>query len=153
MGAANLFLVVFYPSRPSTDIRRVLAAFSVVQILLVVSLADVLLTSYFRWDPSGRTLSDEIRRSGIPSRGLLVRSMSRGQRYSLSFYLHDEVTDWDVEHPREGYILLGGRYCRDAMGPGLTCREIPFDQEKTGFFLYRIKLQSSGSLPRSGEPQ
>jgi 4-amino-4-deoxy-L-arabinose transferase-like glycosyltransferase len=153
MGAANLFLAVFYPSRPSTDIRRVLAAFSVVQILLVVSLADVLLTSYFRWDPSGRTLSDEIRRSGIPSRGLLVRSMSRGQRYSLSFYLHDEVTDWDVEHPREGYILLGGRYCRDAMGPGLTCREIPFDQEKTGFFLYRIKLQSSGSLPRSGEPQ
>lgn len=153
MGAANLFLAIFCPSRPSTDIRRAFAACSVVPILIFVSLADVLLTSYFRWDPSGRTLSEEIRRNGIPSLGLLVRSMSRGQRYSLSFYLHDEVTDWDVDHPKEGYILLGGRYCRDAMGPGLTCREIPFNQEKTGFFLYRIEPQSPGGLPRSGEAQ
>ncbi len=153
MGAANLLLAIFYPSRPSTVIRRFLAASSVVPILIVVSLADVLLASYFRWDPSGRTLSEELRRSGIPESGLMVRSMSRGQRYSLSFYLHNEVTDWDVEHPRDGYILLEGRYCRDAMGPGLACTEIPFNLEKTGFFLYRIELQSSGGLPRSGEAQ
>ena len=153
MGAANLLLAIFYPARSSTGIRNVLAASSVVPILLVVSLFDLLLTSYFHWDPSGRTLSEELRRSGIPSRGLLVRSMSRGQRYSLSYYLHDEVTDWDVEHPKEGYVLLGGRYCREVMGPGLTCREIPFNLEKTGFFLYRIELQSSDSLPRGGEAQ
>jgi 4-amino-4-deoxy-L-arabinose transferase-like glycosyltransferase len=153
MGAANLLLAIFYPSRHSTDIRSVLAASSVVPILIVVSLGDVLMASYFRWDPSGRTISEEIRRSGIPWPGLMVRSMSRGQRYSLSFYLHDEVTEWDVEHPREGYILLGGRYCRDSMGPGLACTEIPFNLEKTGFFLYRIELQSSGSLPRSGKAQ
>jgi 4-amino-4-deoxy-L-arabinose transferase-like glycosyltransferase len=153
MGAANLFLAIFYPARSSTGIRNVFAASSVVPILLVVSLVDVLLTSYFHWDPSGRTLSEELRRSGIPSRGLLVRSMSRGQRYSLSYYLHDEVADWEVEHPKEGYVLLEGRYCRELMGPGLTCREIPFNLEKTGFFLYRIELQSSDGLSRSGEAE
>jgi len=152
MGAANIFLGIFYPAYSATDLRKLLAASAVVPILLAASLTDVLLSSYFRWDPSGRTLSEEIRRIGIPSPELLVRAMSRGQRYSLSFYLHHEVTEWDAEHPREGYLLLGAKYCRGMIGSDLTCEEIPFNLEKTGFFLYRIERRSSDSLPRSGHP-
>jgi len=152
MGAANIFLGIFYPSWSATDLRKLIAASAVVPILLAASLTDVLLSSYFRWDPSGRTLSEEIRRIGIPSPELLVRAMSRGQRYSLNFYLHHEVTEWDAEHPREGYLLLGAKYCRGMIGSDLTCEEIPFNLEKTGFFLYRIERRSSDSLPRSGHP-
>jgi 4-amino-4-deoxy-L-arabinose transferase-like glycosyltransferase len=152
MGAANIFLGIFYPSSSATDFRKLLAASSVVPILLAVSLTDSLLSSYFRWDPSGRSLSGEIRRIGIPSQGLLVRTMSRGQRYSLSFYLHNEVTEWEAEHPRTGYLLSGGQYCRGIMGSDLTCKEIPFNLEKTGFFLYRIERQSQDSLPVGGQP-
>ncbi len=152
MGAANIFLGIFYPLYPATGLRKLLAASSVVAILLAVSMADGLLSSYFRWDPSGRSLSEEIRRSGIPSQELLAMVMSRGQRYSLSFYLHQEVTEWDAEHPHEGYILSGGKYCSGMMGLGLMCEEIPFNLEKTGFFLYRIQRRSSDSHPRSGQP-
>ncbi len=152
MGAANIFLGLFYPSCSETDLRKLLAASSVVPILIAVSLTNGLLSSYFLWDPSGRSLSEEIRRNGIPSQELLARAMSRGQRYSLSFYLHHEVTEWDAEHPREGYLLLGARYCRGMIGSDLTCKEIPFNLEKTGFFLYRIERRSSGGLPNSGQP-
>jgi len=152
IGATNIILGVFYPFGSATSLRRLLAASSVVPILLAVSMADGLLSSYFPWDPSGRSLSEEIRRSGIPSHELLARVMSRGQRYSLSFYLHQEVTEWDAEHPHEGYILSGGKYCRGMMRSGLMCEEIPFNLEKTGFFLYRIQRRSSDSLRRSGQP-
>jgi 4-amino-4-deoxy-L-arabinose transferase-like glycosyltransferase len=152
MGAANIFLGIFYPSCSATDLRRLLAASSVVPILLAVSLTDGLLSSYFPWDPSGRSLSEEIRRNGIPSQELRAGVMSRGQRYSLSFYLHNEVTEWESEHPREGYLLLGGKYCKGIMGSDLTCEEIPFNLEKTGFFLYRIERRSSSELRRSGQP-
>ena len=152
MGAANIFLGIFYPSPAATELRKFLAASGVIPILLGVSLADDLLSSYFRWDPSGRSLSEEIRRSGIPSQELLVRAMGRGQRYSLSFYLHNEVTDWEAEHPREGYLLSGGKYCGGMIGSDLTCVEIPFNLEKTGFFLYRIERRSAGMLPDGRQP-
>lgn len=151
MGAANIFLGIFHPSGSTTDLRKLLAVSSVVPILLAVSLTDSLLSSYFRWDPSGRSLSEEIRHNGIPSQELLVRTMSRGQRYSLSFYIHEEVTEWEVEHPREGYLLSGGKYCRGIIGSDLTCEEIPFNLERTGFFLYRIERRSPSGIPNSGE--
>jgi 4-amino-4-deoxy-L-arabinose transferase-like glycosyltransferase len=152
MGLANVFLGIFYPSCSGTDLRKLLAASSVVLILLAVSLADGLLSSYFRWDPSGRSLSEEIRRNGIPSQELRARAMSRGLRYSLSFYVHNEVTEWEAEHPREGYLLSGGRYCRWIMGSDLTCEEIPFNLEKTGFFLYRVERRSADRSSHSGQP-
>jgi 4-amino-4-deoxy-L-arabinose transferase-like glycosyltransferase len=152
MGAANIFLGTFYPSPAATELRKFLAAFGVIAILLGVSLADDLLSSYFRWDPSGRSLSEEIRRSGIPSQELAVRAMGRGQRYSLSFYLHNEVTVWEAGHPREGYLLSGGKYCGGMIGSDLTCEEIPFNLEKTGFFLYRIERRSAATLPDGRQP-
>jgi len=152
MAAANICLGIFYPSWSATDLRKLLAASAVVPILLALSLTDVLLSSYFHWDPSGRTLSEEIRRIGIPSPELLVRGMSRGQRYSLNFYLHREVAEWDAEHPREGYLVLGAKYCRGVIESDLTCEEIPFNSQKTGFFLYRIERRSSSELRDRGHP-
>jgi len=152
MAVANILWGIFYPSDSATDLRKLLAASAILPILLAVSLTDALLSSYFRWDPSGRSISEEIRRIGIPSQELFVKVMSRGQRYSLSFYLHNEVTEWEAEHPREGYLLLGGKYCRGILASDLTCEEIPFNLEKTGFFLYRIERRSSGGLPRSRQP-
>jgi 4-amino-4-deoxy-L-arabinose transferase-like glycosyltransferase len=152
MGAANILMGIFYPSRSGTDLRKLLAACSVLPILLAVSLTDSLLSSYFLWDPTGRSLSEEIRRNGIPSHELFARVMSRGQRYSLSFYLHQEVREWAPEYPREGYLLSGSGYCRGVVGLDLTCHGIPFSLEKTGFFLYRIERRSSDGPPNSGQP-
>jgi 4-amino-4-deoxy-L-arabinose transferase-like glycosyltransferase len=152
MGLANVFLGIFCPSCSGNDLRKLLAASSAVPILLAVSLADGLLSSYSRWDPSGRSLSEEIRRNGIPSKELRARAMSRGLRYSLSFYLHDEVPEWEAVRPREGYLLSGSKYCGRLLGSDLTCEEIPFNLEKTGFFLYQIERRSSAGQPGSGQP-
>ena len=152
MGLANIFLGIFYPSCSGSDLQKLLAASSVVPILVAVSLTDGLLSSYFRWDPSGRSLSEEIRRQGIPSEELRARVMSRGQRYSLSFYLHNEVTESQAEHPREGYLLSGDKYCKGIVGADLRCEEIPFNLAKTGFFLYRIERRSSSGSPSSLQP-
>ena len=81
-----------------------------------------------------------------------MRAMGRGQRYSLSFYLHNEVTEWEADHPRKGYLLSGGKYCRGMIGADLTCEEIPFNLEKTGFFLYRIERRSPDTLPDRRQP-
>ena len=152
MGLANVFLGIFCPSSSGNDLRKLLAASSVVPVLFVVLLADGLLSSYFRWDPSGRSLSEEIRRNGIPSEELRARAMSRGLRYSLSFYAHSEVAEWEAQHPREGYLLSGSRYCSGLLGSDLTCEEIPFNLEKTGFFLYRIERRSPAGQAGSGQP-
>jgi 4-amino-4-deoxy-L-arabinose transferase-like glycosyltransferase len=152
IGAANILMGICYPSSSGNDLRKLLAASSVLPILLAVSLTDGLLSSYFRWDPSGRSLSEEIRGNGIPSHELFARAMSRGQRYSLSFYLHQEVREWAPEYPREGYLLSGSGYCGGVMGLDLTCHEIPFSLEKTGFFLYRIERRLSDSPSNSRQP-
>jgi 4-amino-4-deoxy-L-arabinose transferase-like glycosyltransferase len=148
MGVSNLILATLYPLRRDRGERRLFAVICVVPLLLGVSLMDRLFSSYFHWDPSGRTISQELLRRGIPTRDLAVRSMSRGQRYSLGFYLHHEIAEWDREHPREGYLLVGGRYCGMEVASDLTCREIPFDLGTTGFFLYRIERRSPPTLPR-----
>jgi len=144
IGLANVFLGIIYPSCSRTDLRKLLAASSVVPILLAVSLADGLLSSYFRWDPSGRSLSEEIRRNGIPSQELRARAMSRGLRYSLSFYVHNEVTEWEAEHPREGYLLSGGRYCRGIVGSDLTCEENPIQFGEDWFLSIPRRTAISG---------
>ena len=89
---------------------------------------------------------------GIPPEELFVRSMSRGQRYSLSFYVRHEVMEWQAEHPSEGYLLSGGAYCGGTLGTDLTCEKVPFNLEKTGFFLYRIERRLLSGLHGSGQP-
>ena len=153
MGACNFILAALYPLHRDSSERRLFAITCVVPLLLAVSMTDSLFSSYFRWDPSGRTISQELQRRGIPTMELAVRTMSRSQRYSLSFYLHQEIAEWDREHPREGYVLAGGRGCRTEVAPELTCSELPFDLGTTGFFLYRIERRSPPSLPRSRQPQ
>jgi hypothetical protein len=154
MAAANFILALLYPSQTESRKHPFLAATSVMPLLLAMSLMGGLLSSYFHWDPSGRTMSRELIRRAIPATNLAVANMSRGTRYSLSFYLRQEVADWDGEHPQEGYLLLGSQSCKRRVPPTLECEQVPFDSDLTGRFLYKISVaKSAGGLPRSGEAQ
>jgi 4-amino-4-deoxy-L-arabinose transferase-like glycosyltransferase len=132
---------------------RGLAACCVLPILLAVANSDKLLPSFFLWDPSGRTLSEELERHAIPAAELNVsKYMNRGQRYSLNFYLHQEVPEWDSEHPHQGYLLTGNRHSKSQSD--FTFEEIEsFDLRRTGYFLYRIQPSSGAGHPGSGKPQ
>ena len=133
---------------------RGLAASSVLPILFAVANTDKLLPSLFYWDPSGRALSDGLQRRAIPTDALFVsKNMNRGLHYSLNFYLHQEVSDWDGNNPHQGYLLIGGKHPRSEAGSDYTFEEVPFDLKKTGYFLYRVQPRSVAGSAGSGQPQ
>jgi 4-amino-4-deoxy-L-arabinose transferase-like glycosyltransferase len=155
LSAANLMLGAGAAISFQGAFGRPLAACCVLPILFAVSNTDKLLPSFFAWDPSGRTLSEELQRQAIPAAELNVsKYMNRGQRYSLNFYLHEELPEWDSGHPHQGYLLIGNRHSKFQAGSDFTFEEIvSFDSKKTGYFLYRIQPQSAAGHPGSGKPQ
>jgi 4-amino-4-deoxy-L-arabinose transferase-like glycosyltransferase len=140
VSMANLLFAVGLRSGSKTG--AAVAACCVVPILLAMVVSDKCLSYVFYWDPSGRALAQEIQRSGIPIAEVSVKTMSRAQRYSLSFYVRSEIAEWDRENPHTGYLLAGSRMRGSMSDKEFKCEEIPFDLQKTGFFLYRITPQS-----------
>ena len=150
IGAANLFLGWFSLTHEQTAFLRLAAASSVLPILITLSLTDKLLPSFFRWDPSGRSIARELEFRRIPTSQLAVAGMSRGLHYSLNFYVATELKDWDRNNPSEGYLLMPERHCTSVVPPTFFCEEIPFDQEATGSFLYRVTPANLPDRPRGG---
>jgi 4-amino-4-deoxy-L-arabinose transferase-like glycosyltransferase len=131
---------------------RGVAACCVLPVLFGVANIDKLLPSFFYWDPSGRALSDGLQHQAIPTDALFVpKNMNRGLHYSLNFYLHQEIPDWDNNNPHQGYLLIGDRRYRSQNESGFTFEELSFDLKRTGYFLYRVQLQSPAGRPSSGQ--
>jgi len=141
LSVANLLFAVGL--RSAGNKAAAVAACCVFPVLLAVLAGDKYIPSIFYWDPSGRSLAQELRYRQIPAAELSVRTMSRAQRYSLSFYLHSEIAEWERENPRAGYLLAGSKMRGSMACKEFRCEEIPFDLQKTGFFLYRITPQSA----------
>jgi len=114
------------------------AAMAVVPVLGVMLFANVFLAEFFRWDPSGRGIAQEVERQGIPPNSLSVTGMNRGLQYSLSFYLHAEIKNWDANSETGGYLLTASKNCESQVGARFFCEEEPFDTERTGRFLYLV---------------
>ncbi|HEY2547435.1 MAG TPA: glycosyltransferase family 39 protein [Candidatus Acidoferrum sp.] len=154
LSLANLFFGVGVSFWSRGKFGPGLAACCVLPVLFAVANTDRLLPSFFRWDPSGRALSEELQRKAIPINELsAAENMSRGQRYSMSFYLRQEIPEWDGEHPRLGYLLTGNRAYRSQVGSEFRFELVPFDLQKTGYFLYRIDRLSPLGATGSGKPQ
>jgi len=154
LSAANLLLAAGVSFSLRGVFGRGLAACCVLPILLAVSNTDRLLPSFFLYDPSGKTLFEELQGRTIPTGELaVVKPFNRGLRYSLSFYLREEIPEWDRQHPQDGYVLTGRRYSKSQVGSDFTFEEVAFDLEKTGYFLYKVQSQSATGHPGSGQPQ
>jgi 4-amino-4-deoxy-L-arabinose transferase-like glycosyltransferase len=153
VGAANLFLGIFQTSHQESLHRLLAAASFVLPLLLITSLSDKLLPSFFRSDPSGRSLARELQVRNIPSERLMVAWMDRGLHYSLNYYLHKEIGVWNWDHLTEGYVVTGTYLCKRLDRPPFPCRPIPIDYESTGSFLFWVgPFTSADNLPRSGQP-
>jgi 4-amino-4-deoxy-L-arabinose transferase-like glycosyltransferase len=134
---ANAIAGVF-PGLSRLRYREFAAAMAVVPILIAVLLANFLVRSYFRRDPSGRTIAREVQRQNIPPGALVVANMNRAKEYSLSFYLHEEIKPWDAASETGGYLLTGPRACQETVGPNFFCEQQPFDSQGTGELLYLV---------------
>jgi 4-amino-4-deoxy-L-arabinose transferase-like glycosyltransferase len=123
------------------------ATAAILPVLPLVLMFHVLSHPWLRWDPSGKTLAAELTAAQIPPSETYTASMKRGQRYSLSFYLHHEVQAWDPDQPKEGYLVLPVRSCNALVKPPAVCAGDPVELRNSGWFVYRVtKPDSLGGL-------
>jgi 4-amino-4-deoxy-L-arabinose transferase-like glycosyltransferase len=130
------------------------AALSVIPILLVLLSSNRLASSLFEGDPSGKSVASELQGLRIPSEQLSVSGLNRGEHYSLNFYLHQEVPDWDRINPSTGYVVAKSKSCAALVPAGWECEEIRFGTQTRNRSIYRI--DTSGLLAGSsggGKPK
>ena len=148
MGAANLLLAFFSGLVRQKGLLPFSAALCVLPALLATLLAYLVAPSFFKYDPSGKTLAHELQQQSIPRDELAVGWMSRGQHYSLNFYLHEEIKDWSLENSGKEYVLTDVPRCRNLVPVPFACEPVLFSDQTTGVYLYRIVM--AGSLQGLG---
>ena len=128
-------------------------AVAAIPLVAAVFFAPYFVWSTFEYDPSARTIANEIRKPVIASSDVYVGPFSRGRRYGLNFYLGREVQDWDPTHPRVGMLLLEERDCKEVVPAPYVCSRADW-LAGAGAFLYSITLNDSlGRLGRGGQPK
>ncbi len=146
-GVANLLLAL---RRAATRSFFSPASLCVVPILVLLLFFNQLTPLFLRWDPSGKTLGQELRAAKIPPEQIYVASMQRGQQFSLSFYLHREIQTWDQDQPKEGYLLRSWRDCKHLVKPPWTCSADPLRLQTSGWFVYKVQREDSVSRRQDG---
>jgi 4-amino-4-deoxy-L-arabinose transferase-like glycosyltransferase len=142
LGAANFLLALFGRPRRKKGLP-LRAAACVLPILAAAMLAYYIAPSCFKFDPSGKTIARQLQLESIPLGELAVGGMSRGQHYSLNFYLHQEMKDWNQENLRKEYVLTDMPRCRNLTPVPFACEPMPFNEQTTGVYLYRILMPGS----------
>ena len=119
------------------------AALCVIPVFLVIVTFRPLSHPWLSWDPSGRTLANELAANHIPGDQIYAARMKRGQLYSLNFYLHREIRSWDPEQASPGFLLVSSRGCKDLVNPQMKCTDNPIELRSSGWFVYRVESKSS----------
>ena len=120
-----------------------LASLCVVPIFVLILLFNHLAPFFLRYDPSGRTIAQELQAAHIPPAQTYVIAMPRGQQFSLSFYLHQEIQSWNADQPKEGYLLRNSKDCGHLVKPPWSCAADPVALEKSGWFVYKVQREGS----------
>ena len=141
-GLANLLLAT---RNSAKQLPSPLSSLSVVPILAIVLFFNHLAPLFLRYDPSGKTIAQELRAAQIPPEQTFVTAMPRGQQFSLSFYLRNEIQSWDSDQPKEGYLLQSSKACRFVAKPPWTCSTDPLELQTSGWFVYKVQREDSVS--------
>ena len=145
LAVANAALALSNFFRANSAASRALCGTAVLVVLLPLLFAGPLARGVIVWDMSGRALADELRLRSIPLDSLSVRAMNRGQLYSLDFYLRREIPTVQQGELKQGVMLLRSSSCELLGTDQWTTRELPFDAQRTGWFLCEVKRRDSAS--------
>ncbi len=91
--------------------RALLIGSSLSLILLLLSSTGVLIDRANLGSLSSKWLADELLQDKIRIEQLRVLRVPRSYHYSLNYYLHTELTDWEPYPVQDGYILTDGAHC------------------------------------------
>ena len=147
LGLANLLLANKVNRKTSLSL---MAPFCVIPVLILVSEFNALARPWLTPDPSGKTIAQELRAAQIPPAQTYVAAMPRGQQFSLSFYLHQEIQTWDPDQPKAGYLLRNSRGCGHFVKPPWTCSTHPLELQTSGWFVYKVQREDSVSRRQDG---
>ncbi|HTA58768.1 MAG TPA: hypothetical protein VK805_11460, partial [Candidatus Baltobacteraceae bacterium] len=120
------------------DNRTTSAACCVLPILFLLGYVPKLLPGFVPYDPSGKTLAADITSTHTPI-DMQIGPIPRGEYFSLNFYLHHELKEWDKTNPQAGYLLLRFKWCSSFVGPGWTCSSEPIELPNSGWFIFRVQ--------------
>ncbi|MGB8324187.1 MAG: glycosyltransferase family 39 protein [Candidatus Acidiferrum sp.] len=136
-GLANLLLILIF--RGASNIYAIKINYlCVVPILTLLLFSHKISSPWFHYDPSGKTLARELAEKQIPLDQLYIARMNRGQEYSLNFYTHRELQNWDKENPKSGYLLISSRACSFFVSSPFICSETPTETLPSGWLVYRV---------------
>jgi 4-amino-4-deoxy-L-arabinose transferase-like glycosyltransferase len=137
LGIANAFLGI---RRRKVFLSCNLVSFCVVPVLILLGCFNLLSPHFMAQDPSGKTLAGEIVASRIPLDEIYVANMRRGQLFSLNFYLHHVMKQWNPAEQHEGFVLVQFNSCReDHEELRLACADRSAKMTPSGWFIYKLK--------------
>jgi 4-amino-4-deoxy-L-arabinose transferase-like glycosyltransferase len=131
-------LMVLLGARERGGSHNLLAAFAVAPVLAGIVFANLRFPTVLHADLSGRTIAEEIQRRRIPPAQLAVAGINRSLQYGLSFYLRQEIRNWNPNSETGGYLLTSAKNCEGIVGGQFFCELQPFDSDGTGRFLYLV---------------
>jgi 4-amino-4-deoxy-L-arabinose transferase-like glycosyltransferase len=146
LALANALFALSEFLRSNLAASRVLRITALSVVPITVFSSNHLIRGFILWDTSGRTLAEELRLRNIPLDSLSVRSMNRGQLYSLNFYLRREVPLARQGELKEGMLLLRSSMCERLGTEQWKTQELPFDTQRTGWFLCKVELRNSADV-------
>ena len=106
-------------------IRPLVALACVIPILSLLSLEDTLASEPFHF--SSKELAVQLSHYRVPADRVFIyggTGMKRSDRYSLNFYLHRELTDWDQNSGVEAYVVSGTNRCEQLRRQGMDCENL-----------------------------
>jgi len=152
LAIANLLMGVFFVNAAGVKAGRAIAALAVAPMLIALLFARQIVTFFFYYDPSGRTIARELEQRQIPADQLSV-ALKRDMQYSLNFYMHQEIRSWDGNTATGAYLLTNRKDCQHLVRPRFVCQRVSFDEnDATGEFLFRLLPgDSAAGLPIDGQ--
>jgi 4-amino-4-deoxy-L-arabinose transferase-like glycosyltransferase len=155
LAIPNLLMgLAFWPAK-NVRIQNSLLALAMASLTCSIFFADRILQDlqpiYWR----EKDLASQLLARGVPKdRTYLYWAVSRNTRYALSFYLHQELQDWDQNAEADGYVVSGSVDCGRLRKRGFNCEEVPLGASAKGWFVSHVTAKSSVNRPASsGKPQ
>jgi 4-amino-4-deoxy-L-arabinose transferase-like glycosyltransferase len=140
----GIAISLFGVRRTATRRSFALASLCVIPIFVLLLLFNHLMPLFMPWDPSAKTLAQELQALHIPPQQTYTFGMRRSLQYGLSFYLHQEIPTWDQEHPKEGYLIVSDfDDCNHLVKAPWICSNHPVLLPTKAWFVFEVLREDS----------
>jgi len=153
IAVANLIVLTAFICLKTRAQRNLAASLCVTPMLFSVLIANELVSGLVSL--SSRDLAAQLLAHHVPPECTFIyHGMGRSLRYTLNFYMHRELPDWDEKPDADAYIVSGTFNCERLRRQGFGCVDVPLGPSASGWFVSRVTPNvSAGGFPRSGQFQ